>query len=163
MTFREYIRLSDELYEQAFKRDEIFREAENKRAQIYYHLLKVLFYNDPYNNLKHCKDIGVWILSIQRMKSKSSWLSKDVFFSVLYSGYEEDFNYTEEKDILDVKYQELALSGLSPKEIKSRLDSIYDKICKELSTKSFKTIRKYKDIQNRFKRRNYENKRKIAF
>ena len=28
MTFKEYIRLSDELYEQAFKRDEIFREAE---------------------------------------------------------------------------------------------------------------------------------------
>ena len=79
MTFREYIKLSDELYEQAFKRDEIFREAENKRAQIYYHLLKVLFYNVPYNNLKHCKDIDVWILSIQRMKSKSSWLSKDVF------------------------------------------------------------------------------------
>ena len=150
MTFREYIKLSDELYEQAFKRDEIFREAENKRAQIYYHLLKVLFYNDPYNNLKHCKDIDVWILSIQRMKSKSSWLSKDVFFSVLYSGYEEDFSYKEEKDILDVKYQELALSGLSPKEIKSRLDGIYDKICRELSTKSFKTIRNYKEIQDRF-------------
>ena len=33
MTFKEYIRLSDELYEQAFKRDEIFREAENKRAK----------------------------------------------------------------------------------------------------------------------------------
>ena len=44
MTFKEYIRLSDELYAQAFKRHEIFREAENKRAQIYYHLLKVLFY-----------------------------------------------------------------------------------------------------------------------
>ena len=85
------------------KETKSFERLRNKRAQIYYHLLKVLFYNDPYNNLKHCKDIDVWILSIQRMKSKSSWLSKDVFFSVLYSGYEEDFSYTEEKKILDIK------------------------------------------------------------
>ena len=141
-TFKNY------LNEQAFKRDEILKEAENKRAQIYYHLLKVLFYND-YNNLKHCKDVDVWILSIQRMKSKSSWITKDIFFSVLYSGYEEDFDYREEKDILDVKYQELSLSGLSPEEIKSRLDAIYDRICSELETKTFKSIREYKEIQDR--------------
>lgn len=144
-----YIKNKEYFYEQAFKRDEILREIENKRTQIYYHLLKVLFYNDDYNNLKHCKDIDVWILSIQRMKSKSSWLTKDMFFSVLYSGYEEDFNYKEEKEILDVKYQELNLSGLSPKEIKSRLDNIYGKICKELESKSFKTIRNYEEIQDR--------------
>ena len=142
-TFKRY------LNEQAFKRDEILKEAENKRAQIYYHLLKVLFYDDDYNNLKHCKDIDVWILSIQRMKSKSSWITKDVFFRVLYSGYEEDFDYREAKDILDVKYQELSLSGLSPEEIKSRLDAIYDRISSELETKTFKSIREYKEIQDR--------------
>ena len=75
-TFKNY------LNEQAFKRDEILKEAENKRAQIYYHFLKVLFYNDDYNNLKHCNDIDVWILSIQRMKSKSSWITKDIFFTL---------------------------------------------------------------------------------
>ena len=132
-----------------FKRDDILREAENKRAQIYYHLLKVLFYNGSDNNLKHCKDIDVWILSIQRMKSKSSWITKDIFFRVLYSGYEEDFDYREEKDILDVKYQELSLSGLSPEEIKSRLDKIYNRISSELETKTFKSIREYKEIQDR--------------
>lgn len=142
-TFKRY------LSEQAFKRDEILKEAKNKRAQIYYHLLKVLFYNDPYNNLKHCKDIDVWILSIQRMKSKSSWITKDEFFRVLYSGYEEDFDYREEKDILDVKYQELSLSGLSSEEIKSRLDNIYDRICRELEVKTFKSIREYEEIQDR--------------
>ena len=142
-TFKNY------LNEQAFKRDEILKEAENKRAQIYYHLLKVLFYNDSYNNLKHCKDIDVWILSIQRMKSKSSWITKDVFFRVLYSGYEEDFDYREEKSILDVKYQELSLSGLSSEEIKSRLDSIYDRISSELETKTFKSIREYEEIKDR--------------
>ena len=143
-TFKKY------LNEQAFKRDEILREAENKRAQIYYHLLKVLFYNDSYNNLKHYKDIDVWILSIQRMKSKSSWITKDVFFRVLYSGYEEDFDYREEKNILDVKYQELSLSGLSSEEIKSRLDSIYNRICSELEANTFKSIREYEEIQDRF-------------
>ena len=142
-TFKNY------LNEQAFKRADILKEAENKRAQIYYHLLKVLFYNDDYNNLKHCKDIDVWILSIQRMKSKSSWITKDIFFSVLYSGYEEDFDYREEKDILDVKYQELPLSGLSSEEIKSRLDAIYDRICSELETKTFRSIREYEEIKDR--------------
>ena len=108
-----------------------------------------MFYNDSYNNLKHCKDIDVWILSIQRIKSTSSWITKDTFFRVLYSGYEEDFDYREEKNILDVKYQELSLSGLSSEEIKSRLDKIYNRICSELKTKTFKTIREYEEIQDR--------------
>ena len=83
------------------------------------------------------------------MKSKSSWITKDTFFRVLYSGYEEDFDYREERDILDVKYQELSLSGLSSEEIKSRLDSIYDRISSELETKTFKSIREYEEIQDR--------------
>ena len=150
MTFREYIKLSDELYEQAFKRDEIFREAENKRSQIYYHLLKVLFYNDPYNNEKHLKDIETWIRDIQSIKTKSAWLTKDMFFSILYAGIEEDFDYKTEKQKLDFNYGNLQQSKLSPSEIKHRLDKIYDRICRELSTKSFKEIRNYPELRDRF-------------
>ena len=54
-TFRDFIRMSDELYEQAFNRDDIFRVAEGFREQIYYHLLKTLIYDDDYNNEKHLK------------------------------------------------------------------------------------------------------------
>ena len=56
-TFRDFTRISDELYEQTYSRNRIFRETESKERQIYSHLLKVLFYNDPYNNEKHLKDI----------------------------------------------------------------------------------------------------------
>ena len=54
-SFLDYARLSDELYEQAYNRNKIFREVESKERQIYNHLLKVLFYNDSYNNEKTSK------------------------------------------------------------------------------------------------------------
>ena len=149
-SFLDYIRMSDELYEQAYKRDKIFREVESKERQIYNHLLKVLFYNDPYNNEKHLKDIETWLIDIQLMKTKSSWLTKDMFFSILYAGIEEDFDYKAEKRKLDIHYGSLQKSKLSPSEIKLRLDKIYDRICKELATKSFKKIRSYPELKDRF-------------
>ena len=149
-SFLDYIRMSDELYEQAYKRDKIFREVESKERQIYNHLLKVLFYNDPYNNEKHLKDIETWLRDIQTIKSKSAWLTKDMFFSILYAGIEEDFDYKAEKRKLDIHYGSLQKSKLSPSEIKLRLDKIYDRICRELTTKSFKDIRSYPELKDRF-------------
>ena len=149
-SFLDYVRMSDELYEQAYKRDKIFREVESKERQIYNHLLKVLFYNDPYNNEKHLKDIETWLIDIQLMKTKSAWLTKDMFFSVLYAGIEEDFDYKAEKQKLDIHYGSLQKSKLSPSEIKLRLDKIYDRICRELATKSFKEIRSYSELRDRF-------------
>ena len=149
-SFLDYVRLSDELYEQAYNRSKIFRETESKERQIYNHLLKVLFYNDSYNNEKHLKDIETWLIDIQLMRTKSAWLTKDMFFSILYAGIEEDFDYTKEKQKLDIHYGGLQESKLSPDEIKLRLDKIYDRICKELATKSFKEIRNYPELQDRF-------------
>ena len=82
-TFRDFTRISDELYEQAYSRNRIFRETESKERQIYNHLLKVLFYNDSFNNEKHLKDIETWLRDIQSMNTKSAWLTKDMFFSIL--------------------------------------------------------------------------------
>lgn len=149
-SFLDYVRMSDELYEQAYNRNKIFREAESKERQIYNHLLKVLIYNDPYNNEKHLKDIETWLIDIQLMKTKSAWLTKDMFFSILYAGIEEDFDFTKEKQKLDIKYGSLQRSKLSPSEIKLRLDKIYDRICRELATKSFKEIRSYPELKDRF-------------
>ena len=149
-SFLDYVRLSDELYEQAYSRSKIFRETESKERQIYNHLLKVLFYNDPYNNEKHLKDIETWILDIQLMSTKSSWLTKDMFFSILYAGIEEDFDYRAEKQKLDIHYGNLQGSKLSSDEVKLRLDKIYDRLCKELAAKSFKGIRSYPELQDRF-------------
>ena len=149
-SFLDYVRLSDELYEQAYSRNKIFREVESKERQIYNHLLKVLFYNDSFNNEKHLKDIETWLRDIQSMNTKSSWLTKDMFFSILYAIIEEDFDYKKEKQKLDINYGSLQKSKLSPSEIKLRLDRIYDRICKELSTKSFKEIRSYPELRDRF-------------
>ena len=149
-SFLDYARMSDELYEQAYNRNKIFREVESKERQIYNHLLKVLFYNDSYNNEKHLKDIETWLRDIQTIKSKSAWLTKDMFFSILYAGIEEDFDYKAEKQKLDFNYGNLQKSKLSPNEIKLRLDKIYDRICKELATKSFKEIRSYPELKDRF-------------
>ena len=149
-SFLDYIRLSDDLYEQAYSRNKIFREVESKERQIYNHLLKVLFYNDFFNNEKHLKDIETWLRDIQSMNSKSSWLTKDMFFSILYAGIEEDFDFTKEKQKLDIHYGSLQSSNLSPSEIKNRLDKIYDRICRELTKKSFKDIRSYPELQDRF-------------
>ena len=149
-SFLDHIRLSDDLYEQAYSRNKIFREVESKERQIYNHLLKVLFYNDYFNNEKHLKDIETWLRDIQSMNSKSSWLTKDMFFSILYSDIEEDFDFTKEKQKLDIHYGSLQSSKLSPSEIKHRLDKIYDRICRELTKKSFKDIRSYPELQDRF-------------
>ena len=149
-SFLDYVRMSDELYEQAYNRNKIFREVESKERQIYNHLLKVLFYNDSYNNEKHLRDIETWIRDIQSIKTKSAWLTKDMFFSILYAGIEEDFDYKAEKQKLDFNYGKLQQSKLSPSEIKLRLDKIYDRICRELSTKSFKEIRSYPELRDRF-------------
>ena len=149
-TFLDYVRLSDELYEQAYSRSKIFREVESKERQIYNHLLKVLFYNDSFNNEKHLKDIETWIRDIQSMNTKSSWLTKDMFFSILYASIEEDFDYKTEKQKLDFDYGNLQGSKLSSDEVKLRLDKIYDRICRELATKSFKEIRSYPELQDRF-------------
>ena len=110
-SFLDYVRLSDELYEQAYSRNKIFREVESKERQIYNHLLKVLFYNDSFNNEKHLKDIETWLRDIQSMNTKSSWLTKDMFFSILYASIEEDFDYKKEKQKLDINYGSLQKSN----------------------------------------------------
>ena len=149
-SFLDYIRMSDELYEQAYSRSKIFRETESKERQIYNHLLKVLFYNDPYNNEKHLKDIETWLRDIQSMNTKSAWLTKDMFFSILYAGIEEDFDYKVEKQKLDFDYGNLQGSKLSSDEVKERLDNIYDRLCKELASKTFESVRLYPELQDRF-------------
>ena len=149
-TFRDFIRMSDELYEQAYSRNDIFRTVEGLRDQIYDHLLKTLIYDDDYNNEKHLKDVDTWVATIQKKKPKSSWLSKDEFFSILYAGEEEDFDYKQEKKRFDIKYDSLPVSDLSPKEIKERLDNIYNRLCRELTSKTFESIRLYPELQDRF-------------
>ena len=85
-TFRDFTRISDELYEQTYSRNRIFRAVEYKERYIYNQLLKVLIYDTFYRNEERLKDVDFWLMDIQIRKSKSSWLSKDELFSILYAG-----------------------------------------------------------------------------
>lgn len=149
-SFQDNVRMSDELYEQAYNRSKIFREVERKERQIYNRLLKVLIYNDYENNEEYLKDIETWIRDIQSMNSKYPWPTKDMFYSILYADIEENFDYIAEKQKLDYDYGSLQQSILYPSQIKIRLDGIYDRICSELSRKSFKKIRSYPELRDRF-------------
>ena len=149
-TFRDFIRISDELYEQTFSKNRIFRAVEYKERQIYDHLLKVLIYDTFYRNEKRLKDVDFWLMDIQIRKPKSSWLDKDEFFSILYAGEEEDFDYKQEKKRFDIKYDSLPVSELTPEEVKERLDNIYDRLCKELASKTFESVRVYPELRDRF-------------
>ena len=149
-TFRDFIRISDELYEQTYSSCRIFRAVEYKGRQIYNHLLKVLIYDTFYRNEERLKDVDFWLMDIQIRKPKSSWLGKDEFFSILYAGEEEDFDYEQEKKKFDIKYEGLPVSDLSPNEIKERLDNIYDRLCKELASKTFESVRLYPELRDRF-------------
>ena len=149
-TFRDFIRISDELYEQTYSRNRIFRAVEYKERYIYNQLLKVLIYDTFYRNEERLKDVDFWLMGIQIRKSKSSWLGKDEFFSILYAGEEEDFDYKQEKKRFDIKYDSLPVSELTPKEVKERLDNIYDRLCKELASKTFESVRVYPELRDRF-------------
>ena len=149
-TFRDFTRISDEQYEQTYRRSRIFRAVEYKERQIYDHLLKVLIYDTFYRNEERLKDVDFWLMDIQIRKSKSSWLGKDEFFSILYAGEEEDFDYKQEKKRFDIKYDSLPVSELTPEEVKERLDNIYDRLCKELASKTFESVRVYPELRDRF-------------
>ena len=149
-TFRDFTRISDELYEQTYSSSRIFRAVEYKERYIYNHLLKVLIYDTFYRNEERLKDVDFWLMDIQIRKPKPSWLSKDEFFSILYAGEEEDFDYEQEKKKFDIKYEGLSVSDLSPKEIKECLDNIYDRLCKELASKIFESVRLYPELRDRF-------------
>ena len=101
-TFRDFTRISDELYEQTYSRNRIFRAVEYKERYIYNQLLKVLIYDTFYRNEERLKDVNFWLMDIQIRKSKLSWLSKDELFSILYAGEEEDFDYEQEKKKFDI-------------------------------------------------------------
>ena len=63
-TFREY------LYEQAFSKDVMISKFTNNSDNIFNHILKVLVYDDSYNNKKHLREMSGIVRSLQNKTIK---------------------------------------------------------------------------------------------
>ena len=135
-------------YEQAFTKDVMLSKFTNNSDNIFNHILKVLVYNDPFNNKKHLREMSGIVRSLQNKTVKSKITSKDLYH-IFYGNIEEDNNLNQYILDLDIDYSSLQKSKLSENEIKSRLSSIFKRLSSEILAKSFKSFEVYPELSDR--------------
>ena len=135
-------------YEQAFTKDVMLSKFTNNSDNIFNHILKVLVYNDPFNNKKHLREMSGIVRSLQNKTVKSKITPKDLYH-IFYGNIEEDNNLNQYILDLDIDYSSLQKSKLSENEIKSRLSSIFKRLSNEILAKSFKSFEVYPELSDR--------------
>ena len=135
-------------YEQAFTKDVMLSKFTNNSDNIFNHILKVLVYDDPFNNKKHLREMSGIIRSLQNKTVKSKITSKDLYH-IFYGNIEEDNNLNQYILDLDIDYSSLQKSKLSENEIKERLSSIFRRLSNEILKKSFKSFEVYPELSDR--------------
>ena len=135
-------------YEQAFTKDVMLSKFTNNSDNIFNHILKVLVYNDPFNNKKHLREMSGIVRSLQNKTVKSKITSKDLYH-IFYGNIEEDNNLNQYILDLDIDYSSLQKSKLSENEIKERLASIFRRLSDEILAKSFKSFEVYPELSDR--------------
>ena len=135
-------------YEQAFTKDVMLSKFTNNSDNIFNHILKVLVYNDPFNNKKHLREMSGIVRSLQNKTVKSKITPKDLYH-IFYGNIEEDNNLNQYILDLDIDYSSLQKSKLSENEIKSRLSSIFRRLSNEILKKSFKSFEVYPELSDR--------------
>ena len=135
-------------YEQAFTKDVMLSKFTNNSDNIFNHILKVLVYNDPFNNKKHLREMSGIIRSLQNKTVKSKITSKDLYH-IFYGNIEEDNNLNQYILDLEIDYSSLQKSKLSENEIKERLSSIFRRLSNEILAKSFKSFEVYPELSDR--------------
>ena len=135
-------------YEQAFTKDVMLSKFTNNSDNIFNHILKVLVYNDPFNNKKHLREMSGIVRSLQNKTVKSKITSKDLYH-IFYGNIEEDNNLNQYILDLDIDYSSLQKSKLSENEIKERLSSIFRRLSNEILAKSFKSFEVYPELSDR--------------
>ena len=135
-------------YEQAFTKDVMLSKFTNNSDNIFNHILKVLVYNDPFNNKKHLREMSGIVRSLQNKTVKSKITSKDLYH-IFYGNIEEDNNLNQYILDLDIDYSSLQKSKLSENEIKERLASIFKRLSNEILAKSFKSFEVYPELSDR--------------
>ena len=135
-------------YEQAFAKDVMLSKFTNNSDNIFNHILKVLVYNDPFNNKKHLREMSGIVRSLQNKTVKSKITPKDLYH-IFYGNIEEDNNLKQYILDLDIDYSSLQKSKLSENEIKERLSSIFRRLSNEILKKSFKSFEVYPELSDR--------------
>ena len=135
-------------YEQAFTKDVMLSKFTNNSDNIFNHILKVLVYNDPFNNKKHLREMSGIVRSLQNKTVKSKITSKDLYH-IFYGNIEEDNNLNQYILDLEIDYSSLQKSKLSENEIKERLSSIFRRLSNEILKKSFKSFEVYPELSDR--------------
>ena len=135
-------------YEQAFTKDVMLSKFTNNSDNIFNHILKVLVYNDPFNNKKHLREMSGIVRSLQNKTVKSKITSKDLYH-IFYGNIEEDNNLNQYILDLEIDYSSLQKSKLSENEIKERLASIFRRLSNEILAKSFKSFEVYPELSDR--------------
>ena len=135
-------------YEQAFTKDVMLSKFTNNSDNIFNHILKVLVYNDPFNNKKHLREMSGIVRSLQNKTVKSKITPKDLYH-IFYGNIEEDNNLNQYILDLEIDYSSLQKSKLSENEIKERLSSIFKRLSNEILAKSFKSFEVYPELSDR--------------
>ena len=135
-------------YEQAFTKDVMLSKFTNNSDNIFNHILKVLVYDDPFNNKKHLREMSGIVRSLQNKTVKSKITPKDLYH-IFYGNIEEDNNLNQYILDLDIDYSSLQKSKLSENEIKERLSSIFRRLSNEILKKSFKSFEVYPELSDR--------------
>ena len=136
------------LYEQAFTKDVMLSKFTNNSDNIFNHILKVLVYNDPFNNKKHLREMSGIVRSLQNKTVKSKITPKDLYH-IFYGNIEEDNNLNQYILDLEIDYSSLQKSKLTENEIKERLSSIFKRLSNEILAKSFKSFEVYPGLSDR--------------
>ena len=134
------------IVEQAKTKSEIKDQYETISLIVFDHLLKTLVYKDEDNTEKHLREMSGILRRIQSIKSKSSYIDKEVLKQILFDDYKDiDFKkYIKDKDI---DYGGLQKRNLTKKEIFNILEKVYSKLSSELSKQSFKTLLEYPEFK----------------
>ena len=135
-------------YEQAFAKDVMLSKFTNNSDNIFNHILKVLVYDDPFNNKKHLREMSGIVRSLQNKTVKSKITPKDLYH-IFYGNIEEDNNLNQYILDLEIDYSSLQKSKLSENEIKERLSSIFRRLSNEILAKSFKSFEVYPELSDR--------------
>ena len=141
-TFREY------LYEQTFSKDVMLSKFTNNSDNIFSHILKVLVYNDPFNNKKHLREMSGIVRSLQNKTIKSKIALEDLYH-IFYGNIEEDRNLSQYISDLEIDHNSLEKSKLTKDEIEERLSSIFRRLSNDILKKTFKTFKKYPELEDR--------------
>ena len=141
-TFREY------LYEQAFSKDVMLSRFTNNSDNIFSHVLKVLVYDDSFNNRKHLREMSGIVRSLQNKTIKSK-IAPDDLYHIFYRNIEEDGNLSQYISDLEIDYSSLEKSRLTKNEIEERLGSIFRRLSKEILKKTFKSFEEYPELGDR--------------